>query len=122
VLGTRTAHFGSGGLLIPVVVVQDGVLATVGVGAIAAGIALLATTGSGPKKSGPWTCYARSAVLLIPNQLPDNKCPLDGQIVDGPSVSGSNEAAACLAAKHAFNAMMPRGCRPKHMQCKCTKR
>ena len=113
---------GSGGLLIPVVVVQDAALATVGVGAIAAGIALLSTTGSRPKKSGPWTCYGRSAVLQIPRALPEHVCPLDGQYVDGPSVSGPTEAAACLAAKHAFNAMMPRGCRPKHLACRCTKR
>lgn len=79
-------------------------------------------TASGPKKSGRWTCHARSAVLQIPKQLPVNVCPHADTIMDGPSVSGSNEAAACKAAKHAFNDMMPEGCRPKHMQCKCTKR
>lgn len=73
------------------------------------------------KGSGKWTCYGRSAVLQIPSALPDHKCQYDGQYVDGPSVSASSEAAACLAAKHAFNAMMPRGCRPKHLDCRCTK-
>ena len=71
---------------------------------------------------GKWTCHGRSAVLQIPSQLPQHKCPLDGQYINGPSVSASSEAAACLAAKHAFNAMMPRGCRPKHLACRCSKR
>lgn len=74
------------------------------------------------KGGGKWTCYGWSAVLQIPSALPEFKCPLDGQYVQGPSVSASSEAAACLAAKHAFNAMMPRGCRPKHLDCRCTKR
>jgi hypothetical protein len=73
------------------------------------------------KGGGKWTCYGRSAVLQIPSALPEHKCPLDGTYVDGPPVSGPTEAAACLAAKHAFNAMMPRGCRPKHLDCRCTK-
>lgn len=74
------------------------------------------------KKGGKWTCYGWSAVLQIPSALPKFKCPLDGQFIRGPSVSGPSEAAACLAAKHAFNAMMPRGCRPKHLDCRCSKR
>jgi Domain of unknown function (DUF4157) len=74
------------------------------------------------QRRGRWTCYGHSAVLQIPSQLPTHVCPLDGQYVDGPSVSGPTEAAACLAAKHAFNAMMPPGCRPKHLACRCSKR
>jgi hypothetical protein len=78
---------------------------------------------SGKKnKGGKWTCYGRSAVLQIPSALSDHPCPLDGQYVDGPPISASSEAAACLAAKHAFNAMMPRGCKPKHLACRCSKR
>jgi hypothetical protein len=72
-------------------------------------------------KGGKWTCYGRSAVLQIPSALPEHKCPLDGVYVNGPSISAPTEAAACLAAKHAFNAMMPRGCRPKHLACRCSK-
>jgi hypothetical protein len=71
---------------------------------------------------GKWTCYARSAVLQIPSQLPEHKCPLDGQYWEGPSISAPSQFAACKAAKHAFNAMMPRGCRPKHLDCRCSKR
>ncbi|WP_255316177.1 eCIS core domain-containing protein [Myxococcus fulvus] len=71
---------------------------------------------------GKWTCYGHSAVLQIPSALPENKCPYDGTYVDGPPVSAASEDAACLAAKHAFNAMMPRGCRPKHLACRCSKR
>lgn len=71
--------------------------------------------------SGKWACYGYSAVLQIPNQLPDHKCPYDGQYVSGPTMRASNEPAACVAAKHAFNAMMPRGCRPKHLDCRCSK-
>ncbi|HML25206.1 MAG TPA: hypothetical protein PKC27_00690, partial [Methanomethylovorans sp.] len=74
------------------------------------------------KKGGKYTCYGWSAVLQIPSALPEFKCPLDGQYVAGPSVSAPSEDAACLAAKHAFNAMMPRGCRPKHLACRCSKR
>jgi hypothetical protein len=74
------------------------------------------------KKGGKWTCYGRSAVLQIPSALPDHKCPLDGRYIDGPPMSAATEALACLAAKHAFNARMPRGCRPKHLDCRCSKR
>jgi hypothetical protein len=74
------------------------------------------------KKGGKWTCYGRSAVLQIPSALPEFKCPLDGQYINGLPVSGPTEAAACLAAKHAFTAMMPRGCKPKHLACRCSKR
>jgi hypothetical protein len=74
------------------------------------------------KGGGKYTCYGWSAVLQIPSALPEHRCPLDGQYFRGPSVSASNEAAACLAAKHAFNAVMPRGCRPKHLDCRCSKR
>ncbi len=74
--------------------------------------------GGGSKK---WARHGYSAVLQIPNQLPDHECPYDGQYVSGPTMRASNEAAACLAAKHAFNAMMPRGCRPKHLDCRCSK-
>ncbi|WP_394833413.1 DUF4157 domain-containing protein [Pendulispora rubella] len=73
-------------------------------------------------KGGKWTCYGHSAVLQIPSALPEFPCPFDGQYVDGPPMSAPSEDAACLAAKHAFNAMMPRGCRPKHLACRCTKR
>lgn len=76
----------------------------------------------GKEKGGKWTCYGWSAVLQIPSALPEHKCPLDGRYIQGPSVSGPSQAAACLAAKHAFNAMMPRGCRPKHLDCRCEKR
>ena len=72
-------------------------------------------------KGGKWTCHGHSAVLQIPSALPEHKCPYDGQYVDGPEVTGPSEAEACLAAKHAFNAMMPRGCRPKHLACRCHK-
>jgi hypothetical protein len=71
---------------------------------------------------GKYTCYGWSAVLQIPSALPEHKCPFDGQYKAGPSMSASNEADACLAAKHAFNDMMPRGCRPKHLDCRCSKR
>ena len=65
------------------------------------------------------TCFGRSFVLQIPSALPNNVCSLANQRIDGPSVTASNQNAACVAAKHAFNAMMPRGCRPKHLKCVC---
>lgn len=74
------------------------------------------------KKGGKWTCHGWSAVLQIPSALPEHRCLLDGTYFAGPPMSGPSEAAACLAAKHAFNAVMPRGCRPKHLDCRCTKR
>ncbi|MEX2593632.1 MAG: DUF4157 domain-containing protein [Anditalea sp.] len=81
--------------------------------------------GKGKKeKGGKYTCFGRSFVLQIPSALPEHKCPdeITKNRIDGPSVSGPSEEAACLAAKHAFNAIMPRGCRPKHLKCVCTKR
>ena len=75
-------------------------------------------------KKGKHTCFGRSFVLQIPKELPKHKCPeaITSKRQDGPSVSASSEYAACVAAKHAFNAMMLRGCRPKHIKCVCKKR
>jgi len=75
-------------------------------------------------RRGRHTCFGRSFVLQIPNQLPEHRCPdsITSTRQDGPSVSGSSQAEACLAAKHAFNATMPRGCRPKHLKCICSVR
>lgn len=82
-----------------------------------------AEKGKKDKGSGKWTCFGRSFVLQIPSALPEHKCPdhITSNRQDGPAMSAPSQNAACLAAKHAFNAMMPRGCRPKHLKCVCSK-
>ncbi|PRQ04009.1 hypothetical protein ENSA5_11920 [Enhygromyxa salina] len=81
--------------------------------------------GKGKKEKsggGRWTCFARSFVLQIQKESPDHVCPLANKRIDGPSMSAGAQGAALIAAKTAFNTLMVRGCKPKHVKCHCTKR
>jgi len=90
--------------------------------AVAIGIASVLVSSDSSRDRGKWTCLARSFVLQIPSALPEHVCPLADLRIDGPSVSAPTEASACAGAKAAFNDLMVRGCKPKHVQCICNKR
>jgi RHS repeat-associated protein len=64
-----------------------------------------------PARRGRHECHAKGTLI--------GSCPGAGQFIEGPPASGTTEADACLAAKHALNGIVPRGCYARHVRCIC---
>jgi len=67
------------------------------------------------KKRDRWTCTAQGNVQQI---VPGADCP---PRVTG-AATGPDESGTCTAAKRVATQSTPRGCYPRHLQCRCRRR